>query len=231
MSTMFVYADNKGFCGCQPCGIETRVRFPSPAPLSFNNLHRCAGKVQEDFQILSFLTRNRSRKEISDQRKDSDKDHRFIVERIAYLEFHFYAVLYDLKCRPAAQAGMGRLSGREPLLSCGDNEAGSRNSFSVIFVNRNNPRRIVVTQLKLNEFASRARVRNYFQSSSFTAEFGEDLGETFSARNVWAGRDPIHDMGFSPHSKAARAGAKFGVGIRSNRCEPFFTNTLSAGRQ
>jgi len=153
------------------------------------------------------------------------KDHRFIIERITYLEFHFYAV-YDLKCRPAAQAEMGRLSCREPLLSCGDNEAGSRNSFSVIFVNRDNPRRIVVAQLKLNEFASRARVRNYFQSSSFTAEFSEDLGETFSTRSVrawcWAGRDPIHDMGFSPHSEAARAGAKFGVGIRSNRRETVF---------
>jgi hypothetical protein len=32
------------------CGLpkaETRVRFPSPAPFSFNNLHGCAGKVQE----------------------------------------------------------------------------------------------------------------------------------------------------------------------------------------
>src|SRR5271170_4314067 len=27
---------------------ETRVRFPSPAPFSFNNLHSCAGKVQEN---------------------------------------------------------------------------------------------------------------------------------------------------------------------------------------
>ena len=27
----------------------TRVRFPSPAPPSFNDLHGCAGKVQADF--------------------------------------------------------------------------------------------------------------------------------------------------------------------------------------
>ena len=34
------------------CGLpkaETRVRFPSPAPPSFNDLHGCAGKVQADF--------------------------------------------------------------------------------------------------------------------------------------------------------------------------------------
>src|SRR5207249_6703981 len=43
---------NNGGCGSMvERGLpkpETRVRFPSPAPLSFNCLHKSAGKVQED---------------------------------------------------------------------------------------------------------------------------------------------------------------------------------------
>ena len=37
----------------QPSKLHTWVRFPSPAPLSFNNLHCSAGKVQEDFNFAN----------------------------------------------------------------------------------------------------------------------------------------------------------------------------------
>jgi hypothetical protein len=40
------------------CGLpkaETRVRFPSPAPLIINDLHRCAGKVQENEGIFKSI--------------------------------------------------------------------------------------------------------------------------------------------------------------------------------
>jgi hypothetical protein len=33
----------------------TRVRFPSPAPFSFNNLHSCAGKVQENWVFFKLF--------------------------------------------------------------------------------------------------------------------------------------------------------------------------------
>jgi hypothetical protein len=35
--------------------LETRFRFPSPAPFSINDLHRCAGKVQENSCFLNFI--------------------------------------------------------------------------------------------------------------------------------------------------------------------------------
>ena len=36
----------------------TRVRFPSPAPFSINDLHRCAGKVQENLSMLKIILRS-----------------------------------------------------------------------------------------------------------------------------------------------------------------------------
>jgi hypothetical protein len=33
----------------------TRVRFPSPAPFSFNSLHNCAGKVQENWGVFQII--------------------------------------------------------------------------------------------------------------------------------------------------------------------------------
>ena len=46
------------WCGCGSmveCDlptVETRVRFPSPAPLTINDLHKSAGKVQENLGLL-----------------------------------------------------------------------------------------------------------------------------------------------------------------------------------
>jgi hypothetical protein len=40
----------------------TRVRFPSPAPFSFNNLHSCAGKMQEDSPFSKLFLRKTSKK-------------------------------------------------------------------------------------------------------------------------------------------------------------------------
>jgi len=45
------------------------------------------------------------------------------------------------------------------------------------------------------------------------------------------GPDPIHEMGFSPHSKAARTGARLGLASVQIGVKPFVTNTFSAGRQ
>jgi hypothetical protein len=36
--------------------METWVRFPSPAPFSFNNLHSCAGRVQENCRIFKLFS-------------------------------------------------------------------------------------------------------------------------------------------------------------------------------
>src|SRR5579863_8380208 len=53
-------------CGCGSmveCGLpkaETRVRFPSPAPLAINNLHSCAGKVQENEEFFKSIFRKKS---------------------------------------------------------------------------------------------------------------------------------------------------------------------------
>ena len=41
------------------CGLpkpETRVRFPSPAPLAIKDLHSCAGKVQEDSDLCNYFS-------------------------------------------------------------------------------------------------------------------------------------------------------------------------------
>jgi hypothetical protein len=39
----------------KPSKLHTWVRFPSPAPFSFNNLHSCAGKVQENWTLFKLI--------------------------------------------------------------------------------------------------------------------------------------------------------------------------------
>ena len=54
------------------CGLpkpETRVRFPSPAPLSFKNLHCCAGRVQERFRFFQFFLRPYVRTKVREIRR------------------------------------------------------------------------------------------------------------------------------------------------------------------
>jgi hypothetical protein len=55
MSSVFEYVDNKGNYACLPCGNETMVRFPSPAPLIINDL-----RISAVNRVIS-LTPNHSR--------------------------------------------------------------------------------------------------------------------------------------------------------------------------
>ena len=75
--------------------LHTRVRFPSPAPFSFNNLHSCAGKVQENWMFFKlFFAQNAAGHFLGTESEVCEKS----VGKLCKTDFQKFAIIAFTNC-------------------------------------------------------------------------------------------------------------------------------------